>query len=129
MKRTLLAIGLLLSASAALAEWEQIAAFEDRYIFIESSRIRKNGNTVKFWTMYSYNTYQDMLGANFLSTITLNELDCKNESIRVLARSDYSEKMAGGKSISSFDNPGRWINIAPGTIADHYLDRYCHNKK
>lgn len=129
MKRITLTFSLLLAASNSYAAWEKIADFGEHQLYLEKDRIRKNGTTYKFWTLHSYDTSQVTIGQSYQSSITLNELNCKEESIRVLSRSDYEAKMGEGKSNGGFDTPGTWSNVAPGTVADYYLQRLCYKKK
>lgn len=129
MKRTLITIGLLLSASTALAEWSTLDEDRDSYTYIETDRLRFKGDTVKYWLLHSYKSPKKNDDYYYQSTVTLSELNCSNETIQILAMSQYDGKMGKGKVVYSAPDKSAVKNIVPGTFADALLDGFCKSKK
>lgn len=125
MKRFLLLVALLLSASSAFAEWKLLRSDSERQIYVESSRIRKEGNSVKVWALTSHNAPIPKADIFFQSAVILYQLDCQNERIRVFSSVFYSGPMGKGDTVHSSNEPKDWMNAIPGTLGDIFVQKYC----
>ena len=115
MKRLLLGLTLLVTATAASAEWT-ISSGNDEYIqYVDTATIRRNGNLVKMWILSDYKEVEVFAGKSFLSIRALSEYDCKDEKIRVLSENGFSGQMGKGRISYNDEDPKKWFAVAPGT--------------
>ena len=119
MKRLLMGLMLLVTATAASAEWTRVD-YTDNYIqYVDRATIRRNGNLVKMWGLADYKTMQTVAdGQSYLSSKTQEEYDCKEEKVRLLAFTNFSGQMGSGKVVGSDYNPGQWIPIQPASAGE-----------
>ena len=98
MKKLLLGLMLVMTATAASAEWTA-ADFNDEFIkYVDFATIRRNGNFVKMWSLSDYKTVQKAAdGQSYLSSKVQDEFDCKEEKTRLLAFTWFDGKMGSGK--------------------------------
>ena len=115
MKRLLMGLMLVMTATAASAEWTQ-SGESDIYIqYVDVATIRSNGNLVKMWDLKDHKTVEKSAGFSYLSDKAQQEYDCKEEKKRVLAFTWFAGKMGGGKVVYSDNDPGKWNPIYPGS--------------
>ena len=123
--RIILCLLLALCMSPAWAEWFKIGAAKDGSVtaYIESAKIRKNGNYRKSWEILEFKK-RDEFGV--ISRRALMEYDCKEQQARILWISVHSEPMAGGDSLLKYNVPSdEWRIIPPGSIAEATLEIVC----
>ena len=118
MKRLLMGLMLLVTATAASAEWT-IAGLSDIDIrYVDRATIRRNGNFVKMWDLSDYKAVQTNAGYSYLSSKTQWEFDCKEERLRVLAFSWYSGQMGHGIGIFSNSDTQKWEPSTPESMGE-----------
>ena len=88
----------------------------------------KNGNKVKMWSMYDYQTTQEASGYKFISAKFLNEYDCKQEQIRFLVNTTFSENMGGGTVIFTNADTGKWQPVIPDSLNETLWKFACGKK-
>ena len=116
MKRLLLGLMLLVTATAASAEWT-VAGETDNFIqYVDRATIRRNGNYVKMWDLLDYERVKVIGGKSDLSQRTQKEYDCKEEKKRILALTSFSGQMGNGTINYDDSNTGKWSPVAPGTV-------------
>ena len=116
MKRLLMGLMLLMTATAARAEWT-IAGGNDNYIaYADRATIRRNGNLVKMWNLLDYKTVQTVAGWSYLTQSAQQEYDCKEEKKRILAFTWFDGKMGSGKVVVSDSDTNRWTPNLPGSV-------------
>ena len=117
MKRLLLGLMMLVTATAASAEWtlvgESPGAFD---YYVDVSTIRRNGNLVKMWNLLNFKTMQNVAGISYASLMDLSEFDCGEEAARSLTYHNYSGNMRTGKIVYSNTYALRWEPIAPESV-------------
>ena len=121
MKRLLLGLMLLVTATAASAEWTRVGGTndgtDDFIQYVDRATIRKSGNFVKMWNLRNYKTVRTLAGYSLLSMMTQEEYDCMEEKRRLLAYSWFDGQMGNGKVVVSNGNVrGEWEPISPGSI-------------
>lgn len=132
MKLLLLITLLVLSSGPAFAEWVAVGGDEQLglTIYINPDTMSRNGNQVTMWILYDFKTLQTKeAGYSFLSAKVQREYDCAKERTRLLAITNYSDKMGSGKVVfnSNFDEQ-KWVPVAPlepGTIAEDLWKLAC----
>ena len=129
MKRLLMGLMLLMTATAASAEWILVGDNDEFIQYVDRTTIRRNGNLVKIWGLRDFKTVQKAAdGQSYLSSKTQEEYDCKEEKVRMLAFTVYDGKMGNGKVVESVYDATRWIPIAPESIGEAKWKKACGKK-
>ena len=116
----------MLIASPAWAGWAHVAQDEDGARFlIDYQTIRKDGNIVKFWQLVNYQKAGTFGGVDYLSTLSRQEYDCKQEQKRVLTFTAFETWNANGKNIFVSDETGKWTEIPPETVVWEIMKKVC----
>ena len=121
MKQLLLGLMLLMTATAANAEWTAIDSADNFIQYVDRATIRRNGNLVKMWSLQNFKTVQKSAagGESYLSVKEQWEYDCKEEKKRVLAFSWFDGKMGSGKVVySDSDFRDKWSPVGPESIGE-----------
>ena len=128
MKRLLLGLMLLVTSTAASAEWTQSGESDNYILYVDRATIRRNGNFVKMWDMWDYKTLQTDTSASYLSTKRQSEYDCKDEMLRDHAFFVFSGQMGGGKVVYSNSDTKKWNPIAPQSMGEALWKIACGKK-
>ena len=130
MKRLLLGLILLVTATVASAEWTVAERDDELILYVDKATIRRNGNLVKMWDLADYKTVQKSAAAGeyYLSGKVQMEYDCKEEKKRLLAFTNFSGKMGSGKVVYSDSFPGKWSPISPGSVGEALWKIACGKK-
>ena len=89
---------------------------------------KKNGDKLKMWKIYDYKTAQKASGYKFMSAKFQNEYDCKEEKIRFLANTTFSENMGVGEVVFTNTDAGKWLPASPGSIDEAMWKFACRKK-
>jgi hypothetical protein len=125
MKAPLFALGMAVFSSAACADWQQFAKYEDFTTYIDLQQMRRTGGRVKMWNLHDYSEIQIQPGRPHLSAKILNEYDCSEFQRRVLASYTFTGHMGGGVPVDIWTQPGSWSPIVPGTIGSDLIAVAC----
>ncbi len=129
MKRLLLGLMLLATATAASAEWTRVYDNDQLIHYVDRATIRRNGNLVKMWELMDFKTVQkDAADKSFLSIKAQSEYDCKEEKSRILAFTWFDGKMGSGKVVVSGTDPSKWSPTAPESVAEAMWKIACGKK-
>ena len=129
MKRLLLGLMLLVTATAASAEWTRVDNHNEFIQYVDKGTIRRNGHLIKMWDLTDYKTVQKMAdGKSYLSDKGQQEYDCKEEKMRQLALTSFAGKMGQGKAVYSDSDPYKWIPIGPGSIGEILWKAACEKQ-
>ena len=128
MNRLLLGLMLLVTATAARAEWVLVDDGDQIITYVDRSTIRRSGNLVKMWHMMDFKTVQTVEPYNFYSGTYQVEYECKEETSKNLALNVYSGKVGTGKSLYTYAKPGDAIPISPRSIAEALWKIACGKK-
>ena len=121
MKWLLLVFAFTLITTNALAEWTLVYDGKSFSTYINHSFTRKNGDTVKIWTLDNFKTPQ----YGWLSSKAQHEFDCNEERVRLLAFIHTTDSMGSGDVISTETQIGDWQPIAPDTINEELWKIAC----
>lgn len=114
MRRVILMMLLVVVSSSAMAEWVKVGSNEKFTSYVDPATISKEGDKVKMWHLYDYNTaHGDLSDTKYLSMKIQDENDCKEGNSRTLAMSFHSENMGRGKVIYSDSDSGKWEKVPP----------------
>ena len=115
MKQLLMGLMLLVTATAASAEWTVIDENEQVTVYVDRATIRRNGNFVKIWSMADFKKMSIIGDISIASTITQSESDCKEEKLRVLAITFYTGRMGKESGVFTHSDVGKWAPHPPGS--------------
>ena len=116
MNRLLMGLMLLVTATAASAEWTVASGDDDVIQYVDKGSIRRNGNLVKMLDLIDFKTVQTVSGDSYLSDKAQSEYDCKEEKVRTLALIFFSGQMGNGKVVYSDSDTMKWIPVPPGSF-------------
>ena len=122
MKRTIVAVLLLMAFAPAQAEWVRVSQIRDSVYYIDQATIRKNGHLRRVWVLQDLRKrHQD----GELSRRLLMEYDCKGERMRNLSISEHLAPMASGQAMSTDSTPEPWVSIPRNTPAEVIFKIIC----
>ena len=113
MNKLLLIILLALISTSAMAEWTQVAGGDNGNLYVDRSTVRKNGNKAKIWGLIDYSSERHYGDKSYLSSKSLVEYDCTEETGRVLYSTYHSEAQGFGNLIFTIDIPTQWRPVPP----------------
>jgi len=123
---------LSLSNGPVYAEWVAIASSQskDGYytVYVDPDTIRRKEELVKMWVLFDLKTTQTVAGRLILSIKGQEEYDCDGNSHRVLAVSEFSGNMGGGKEVYSTSDERTWLPVDPESVF-HGLWKVACSKK
>ena len=119
MKRLLIGLMLLVTATAATAEWTGVGGNDNYIQYADRATIRRNGNLVKMWDLADFKTVETVPGYFHLSSKAQSEYDCKEEKSRTLAFTWFSAQMGSGNVVyNTSETSMKWEPIALGSIGE-----------
>jgi hypothetical protein len=128
MKRLLLIMLLVLSASPAYAEWVEIDSTDTYTLYADPDTILRKEDLVKMWVLYDYKIAMSVKGEMTFSAMSQSEYDCVAESSRSLAFTFFSGHMRTGETLYSNSYIGKWEPVPPGGIS-HSMWKFACDKK
>ena len=112
MMRAILCVILLLAAASAWADWVKITETTDTVYYLDPALISDNGKFRRVVVIKNDATHEP---AGTRSRRVSYEIDCVGERLRSVASTEYSEPMAQGKSVNSWERQSEWLYVAPIT--------------
>ena len=119
MKKLLITLLLTVLSTSAMAEWTYLISPDDKTYdnYIDKTTIRKRGNVAKMWELRDYKAPQYAVDKPHLSGRLLQEYDCVEIRIRLLALTFFSDNMGRGQVIFNHQyDDSKWEDIAPGSV-------------
>ncbi len=110
------------------AAWFEIGVNDDigTTFYVDPTSIRKSGDKAEMWSLYNYNNVRDTLGVWSLSSIALNEYDCKKDKVIMRFLSVHSGNMGRGEvALINMNIDASEIHIPPGSISKISLKLAC----
>jgi hypothetical protein len=129
MRKIILMMLLAVVSSNAMAEWVAVGEDKIQTVYANPATIRKDENKVKFWGMFDFKKTQKDGGIKFLSFKTQFELDCKEESIREIATTWYSDNMGKGDVVPVPSIPDVFPEpVVPDSMGEFLFNFACGKK-
>jgi hypothetical protein len=126
--RTALAVlSLYLPCTAAIAEWTQVDHSAETTVLADKSTIRRADTTAKFWTLTNFANVKVIEGKRHQSVKTQFEVDCKEDRLRLLSTTFYSQTDGRGSVVYSTSAATFWEPVAPETIGSQLVLFACSN--
>ena len=126
MSRIILFLIATIFSGSAVAEWTQIGDYDANIsgagkgrgvkTFVRADGIGKNGDRVVMWTLRDYAAPLKVEGKKQLSSISLEEYDCKNIQYKTLVFYWYPQYKARGRAVYSDINHGDIQPIIPNSL-------------
>ena len=102
MKQLLMGLMLLVTATAASAEWTEVFETDIFVAYADRATIRRNGNLVKMWNLKNNTTVlKGPAGESSLSDKEQSEYDCKDEKWRICECRNKGSQCGGVKGSQS----------------------------
>ncbi|MEO0048650.1 MAG: hypothetical protein RLZZ410_1609 [Pseudomonadota bacterium] len=108
-------------STAVNAEWTFVSEGTDVIQYIDIDRIKRNGKSVKVWTLYDIKKSVKP----HKSAIMLREFDCRDDKDRTLQVTFYSGQMGTGSPVKSFSDIDEWSYVTPGSVSYTLMDLVC----
>lgn len=89
---------------------------------------KKNGDKLKMWKIYDYETTQEASGYKFISARFQDEYDCKEGKIRLLVNTTFSGNMGVGEVVFTNADAGKWQSVRPGSTDEAMWKFACRKK-
>lgn len=125
MRRVILTLLLAMASSSAMAEWTETESNDEFTAYASFSSIRKTGDTVKMWTLYSYSIPHELDENTYTSSKALYEFDCKTNQARMQAFSIHSGKMGDGNVLYHDTAIGGWEPLMAGSANEARWQALC----
>ena len=128
MKKLLFSLLLVLVNTNAIAEWSVLSLDDSGTgitVYVDLATIRKSGNRIKMWGLTDYKSAMESAEGKYLSKKSRWEYDCKEERMRLLAMSTYSENMGSGKALFLGSALLVWDLVVPGSIEEKFWRVAC----
>ena len=120
---------LLVTATAASAEWTRVGGTDEFTVYADIATIRRNGNVVKMWNLQDFKTAQKNTHYSYLSKRMQTEYDCKEEKLRLLAFTWFDGQMGSGKVVySASETSMKWDPTQPGSVGETLWKIACGKK-
>lgn len=110
--RTVLAALTMLAATSAFAELVKVAEIADTAYYVDSASKSEQADPRKVAVVQDY---AKQTPGGVRSRRVVYDVDCASERIRSLSATEYSEPMAGAKSVNSWERESDWLYVAPKT--------------
>ena len=131
MKKILILLLLMVVSTNVMAEWTAVSRSkdDDTTVYADFGTIKRKGNKVKMWDLYDFKTVKESGGKRYLSTMSRNEYDCEEETVRMLDLHGYSGNIKTGDNVFSFSNiKEEPTSIRPDTIEEVVFKIACYKK-
>ena len=110
--RVVLCFLIALLAAPAWAKWVPMEDGIDMFVYIDPATTQKND---QFRRVEAMQDLKEKGNDGEMSRRILIEFDCKEQLSRTLTIFSYSEPMAGGKLLRTYDYYSRWTAVVSGT--------------
>ena len=107
---SLLSTLLMLAATSAWADWVKLAEVRDTVYYVDSASIGDKAVSRQASVLYEY-AKREAGGVG--SLLVSYGIDCSGGRLRSLSVTEYSEPMAQGKSMNSWESESVWLYAAP----------------
>jgi hypothetical protein len=108
---------------AAHAEWVSLGKNVSGSEFFIDWKTLKSGQKPRAWFMTDFGDKSDGIG----SERALQEADCRDDKVRRLQTTEYSDGMGGGQTLGTTEST-KWVYAAPGTMLEVVLNALCQKK-
>ena len=113
MRNVILMTLLTVVSNSAMAELINVGSNETTTIYVDTSTIKKVGNSATMWHLTDYKYPNKDMGEAYLSAKDQFEYDCKEAKSRRRASSQHSKNMGNGKVVYSDTYTSKWKPVPP----------------
>ena len=124
-------VGVFLTMGAALADWKEIAQFEDGMrVYVDPATARRDGNTAQVQHLVRWaEPQEEPEQAPYRSTVVRTVYDCVNKRERYLSSVSFSGTIGNGiKVASDGQEVDHWYSISDGSMEDKLWQVACAAK-
>jgi hypothetical protein len=124
----ILALGLAVVSSTALADWIEIEKFDDGMrVFVDRTTARRSGDTARVTHLVRWGEAQrDPGNPPYLSTVVQTAYDCVAKGEKYLSSTSYAGAMGNGAIVvSDEDEVNDWYSISESSMEDELWKIAC----
>src|SRR6266446_4009344 len=110
--RTILSGVVLFAAASAWADWVKVVETPDTVYYLDPASMSDKGDFRRVSVIQDYAKQES--GVTRSRRVSY-DIDCAGERLRSVAGTEYSEPMAQGKSVNSWERESEWLYVAPRT--------------
>jgi hypothetical protein len=132
MKRHRLTFSLLLSSSlcmpvvATAAHWDAVLLTDLGLYHFDPHTVNDKGVVKTIQTLLDYKTTQETAeGKKYRSSQTEIQLNCKNQSARIMHTTYFAGAMGAGQEVLKEGSVREWLDVVKGTPIDRIAHRVC----
>jgi hypothetical protein len=128
MRNIVLMLLLAVVSSGAAAEWVPVNRDGRVALYIDPATTLRVGDRVRMWILFDFETEQAVPGnenAGFQSSMTQQEIDCREKRYRILYVHFRAEKMGRGKLVQSQAGNAAWEPVPGDGILAILWDFAC----
>lgn len=127
----LLFVCLVLGDGPVYADWVTVEkpypVRELQTLYLDPATIHREGNLVAIWQLTDFRWMQGGPRATprFLSTTTHKQFECTHKRLRILAYSEFSQRMATGIASNGYVDKDMWLPVEPDSINQALWEIVC----
>ena len=126
MKKSLLALALVLTCVSARAEWIAYQRHAEAEEFHEATPVNREQGRIKLWTLTDYLKPITTLEGNEVSSDkVLTTIDCENKKMGSEQVIRYAGKQAQGAVVSAMETKLRLASVRNGSTDEVLLEKLC----
>jgi Surface-adhesin protein E len=122
MKRLLFALTALTISVPAAAGWVQFMKFSTSIVYIDSTSVRKEGDTRTAMVLVDMNQKEP---DGVQSKLGRSEIDCQALRMRIHDLTGFPGNMASGDPVYAFSGSTDWMPIPPDSALGNTLKLVC----
>jgi hypothetical protein len=127
--KKILFICLLLIQASAWAEWRLLSESVTSKVFTESKGAKKSKGLMRILTMIDYKSLQTHTissgGYSYISSTALHEVNCTEETKKIVLLKYYSDNMGLGKLVYSIESTKPEMYILPDSFDEAIFRIAC----
>jgi hypothetical protein len=122
----LLACSLCLPAVAATAHWDAVLLTDLGLYHFDPHTVSDKGVVKSIQTLLDYKTTQETAeGKKYRSSQTEIQLNCKNQSARIMHTTYFAGAMGAGQEVLKEGSVREWLDVVKGTPIERIAHRVC----
>ena len=116
----------LLEQLSPYGRYREVAANNNLKIFIDKSKVVKEGKLLKSWSILSYNKPQPMSDSDrYQSVQSLEYYDCDSRTSATKRQVYYKDKITQGEVVGSIDLPFKFEQDPPLSMGELVIQHLC----
>ena len=122
----LLACSLCMPVVATAAHWDAVLLTDLGLYHFDPHTVSDKGGVKSIQTLLDYKTTQETAeGKKYRSSQTEIQLNCKNQSARIMHTTYFAGAMGAGQEVLKEGSVREWLDVVKGTPIERIAHRVC----